>query len=144
MLDMKTVSPTLTFLLRLARVQAVLARRFDSSLGGIGMSDFLILYHLTQASDHKMRRIDLAEKIGLTASGVTRLLAPMEKIGLIKRAVNTHDARVSYVMLAPGGARMFQEALENAELFCEETFPPEKNKTLGPLSEVLYDIGELI
>src|SRR5947207_15424264 len=85
---MKKISSQLNFLLNLATAQAKMARRFDGRLGGfhgLGQNDFRILYYLSQADGEKMRRIDLAEKLGLTASGITRLLMPMEKIGLIKR-----------------------------------------------------------
>jgi DNA-binding MarR family transcriptional regulator len=110
-----TITPSLQFFLHLAKVHAVAARRFDSGLGGLGFSDFLILHHLSLASGEKMRRVDLADKIGLTASGITRLLAPMEKVGYIRREAEAQDARVSYVVLAPGGKRYLGEALEDAE-----------------------------
>jgi DNA-binding MarR family transcriptional regulator len=93
---------SLEFFLTLAKTQAVLGRRFDGKLSGLGLSEFMILYHLSVAKNEKLRRVDLAEKIGLTASGVTRILLPMEKIGLIKREINKQDARVSYTILAPG------------------------------------------
>jgi len=120
---MKQKETKLQFFLDLARVQAILTRKFDGRLGaihGIGMTDFMLLSHLAKAPDEKMRRIDLAEKIGLTASGVTRLLIPMEKIGLVRRETDKQDARVSYVMLAPGGKRLFTDALEQAEVLAED------------------------
>lgn len=112
---MNTLSPALSLLLNLAVAQAVTARRFEGRLGGLSLSEFLLLHHLSQADGESLRRIDLAERIGLTASGVTRMLAPMEKIGLVRRDSNPQDARVSLVTLAPGGKRQYQEAIENAE-----------------------------
>ena len=85
---MKTISPSLGFFFNLAKIQAVMARKFDSKLNGLGLNEFIILYNLSLAEGSEMRRIDLAEKIGLTASGITRLLLPMEKIGLVKRRIN--------------------------------------------------------
>jgi DNA-binding MarR family transcriptional regulator len=84
-----------------------------------------------------MRRIDLAEKVGLTASGVTRLLAPMEKVGLVRREKNADDARVSEVSLAPGGKTRLENALEYAELLAEDLTPPGKAKKLEECSELL-------
>lgn len=46
------------------------------------------MYHLQQAQDNKLSRIALAEKVALTASGVTRVLAPMEKIHLVTKQSN--------------------------------------------------------
>ena len=52
---------------------------------------------LNEASTHSLKRIDLAEQVGLSASGVTRMLLPMEKIGLISKEEGARDARVSLV-----------------------------------------------
>lgn len=131
---MKEMSASLQFFIGLARVQATMARRFDGRLGhGLGFNDFAILLALARSAGGKMRRIDLAESLGLTASGVTRLLAPMEKIGLVKREANVHDARVSYVALAPGGKRMLAESMERAELLSEEAVGPGKAQKLNEL-----------
>ena len=139
---MKKISPTLQFFFNLAKIQTVTGRKFDGRLGGgLGFNDLLILYHLSAAEDEKLRRIDLAERIGLTASGVTRLLAPMEKIGLIKREQDSQDARVSYVMLAPGGKRLFSERLEKAEMLAEESLPESAKKKLKGLSELLGELS---
>lgn len=138
---MKKINSSVEFFLELARAQSVFARRFDARLGGLGMSDFLILYHLIQADGEKLRRIDLADKVGLTASGITRLLAPMEKVGLVKREVNTTDARVSFVTIASGGKRKFEEALEDAEVLAEEIVPVNKRKDISKYSQLLRDIS---
>jgi len=121
---MKKNSEALSFLINLTKFQTVLSRRLDSALGGLGLSEFIVLHELSQA-DGKLRRIDLAERIGLTASGVTRLLLPMEKIGLIARETNEHDARSSFVVLRAAGKEKFTEAVERAEIFCEDIFPTE-------------------
>ena len=141
---MQPISPHLKFFLNLAKIQAVLTRRFDSGLGGLGFTDFMILFHLSHAEGEKLRRVDLADKVGLTASGVTRLLAPMEKVGLVKREAHEGDARVSYVLLAPGGKRRFQETLERAELLSEELLPTVKNKKMKEVCEVFHELGATI
>jgi DNA-binding MarR family transcriptional regulator len=116
----KDISPTLSFFISLSRIETVLSRRLDAKLGGLGWSDFLILYVLWTAEDQRMRRVDLADTIGLTASGITRLLLPMEKIGLVRRETHDGDARVSYVALAPGGEAKLMEAISRAEEFCAD------------------------
>lgn len=136
---MTTLTPVLKIVLNLNKVQTIINRRFDNSLGGVGFNEFIILYHLSQSPDGKMRRIDLAEKIGLTASGVTRLLLPMEKTGLIKRGEAEHDARVSYVLIANGGQRRLAEATERAEELAEELFPADLK--LSELTKILLSLG---
>ena len=138
---MKTISQSLNFFIKLAKIHAIMSRRFDSRLGGLGFNEFIIMFHLSQVEDEKMRRIDLAEKVGLTASGVTRILLPMEKIGLVKKETNKQDARVSLVSLAPGGKRKLAESLERAEIFMEEIIPGGKEKKLKELSKILTELG---
>lgn len=138
---MQHPSPELTLLLNLATVQAVMSRRFDGKLGSLGLTEFLILFHLTRLPEGKMRRIDLAESIGLTASGVTRLLAPMEKIGLVKRESNAADARVSLVSITKGGREMFNNALENAEVLAKTALGSATKNELAQGSTLLLKIG---
>ncbi len=140
---MKTTT-NVKFFLNLAKIQAITNRRFDAGLGGLGFTEFQILFHLSEAEDQKMRRVDLGEKIGLTASGITRLLLPMEKIGLVKKEVDERDARVSYVILAPGGKRQFLESLERAELLAADLVPESKVKKIEALSDLLVDLGVTI
>lgn len=135
---------SLNFFLDLAKVQTRLSRRLDSKLGGLGFNEFIILHRLQEAEDEKMRRIDLAEALGFTASGITRLLLPMEKVGLIKKEINSQDARSSFVALAAGGKRKLSEAMERLELFAEDVLPLEKAKKIEELSELLAELSKNI
>jgi DNA-binding MarR family transcriptional regulator len=135
------ISKNFSFFISLAKLSAVLTRKFDGSLMGLGFSEFIILYHLAGEKGESMRRVDLAEKLGLTASGVTRLLAPMEKVGYIKRDTNPFDARESLVKLATGGKRKMQEVLERAELLCESLLKNAGSGKLKELQETLEKIN---
>jgi DNA-binding MarR family transcriptional regulator len=139
---MVKINESVKFFLNLAKLQAVISRRLDSGLGGLGFNEFIILYHLSQAKDEKLRRIDLAEKVGLTASGVTRILLPMEKVGFVKSGENEQDARVRFVKLAAGGKTKLVEAIERIELFADETIPGDKVKKIKELSEIVVEIGK--
>ncbi len=141
---MRTPSASLAFFIRLAKIQTIMSRRFDAQLGGLGLNEFLIMLHLRQSSDGKMRRTDLADKLGLTASGVTRILLPMEKIGLVKRESNEHDARSSLVVLTASGKTKLDEGLERAEIFMEDLIPAAKAKRFEKLSEDFIDLTNQI
>lgn len=142
---MATISSALDFFLQLAKAKTVLSRRFDNRLSfhGLGFSDFVILYHLSQAPNERMRRVDLAERIGLTASGVTRMLVPMEKIGLVKRETSDRDARIAYVTLAPGGKRLLEESLESAEVLAQDLLPLLQARKVKEFTEVLVQLGAI-
>ena len=85
------------------------------SIHGLAWSEYQVLLALRTAGDQKMRRVDLAKSVGLTPSGVTRLLAPMEKVGLVDRQKTERDARVSMVVLTKAGQRVFDEAQTSVE-----------------------------
>lgn len=140
---MKAIDPSLTFLIQMARVQATVSRRFDARLNvqGIGFTDFVILLTLAQVPGNKLRRIDLAEHIGVTASGATRTLAPLEKRGLVSRERNERDARVSYVVLTPAGQQLLKDTLKVAEQTAKDLLPSIKDKTRTDLGDVLRKIG---
>lgn len=117
-------STSLEFCLRLARAYSVLMRRLDNALGnlhGLGFSDFMVLYHLQRAPATRMRRIDLAERLGLTASGVTRTLLPLEKLGLVARQPDPRDARVGYASITSAGQRLLADAMVSVESISQET-----------------------
>ena len=111
------------FCLRLARAEAVLVRRFDNALGshhGISFSDFQLLNHLARAPGARLRRVDLADRVGLTASGVTRTLLPLEKIGLITRQSDPRDARVGFAAITDAGYEMVVNATAVVDLVSRE------------------------
>ncbi|MET9172520.1 MarR family winged helix-turn-helix transcriptional regulator [Streptomyces misionensis] len=119
------MSDTLDAALRLMRAQAALARRFDARLGGlhgVSLADFTLLLRLSQAPGGRMRRVDLAEALGLTASGVTRALAPLERIGLVTREPDARDARVAYASLTGTGREQLTRMRATAEETADELF----------------------
>jgi len=65
-------------------------------------------------------RIELAEHIGMSASGVTRLIAPMEKTGIIEKVANPRDARQSQVKLSNAGQRIYADASVSFEQITKE------------------------
>jgi len=109
----------------LTRASAVVANRIDrslSSLHGLGFQDFSILYHLSRASGQRLRRIDLAYRLELTPSGVTRSLLQLEKRGLVDRGADPEDARAAYASLSRAGKRLFADAQATAQQIGTECF----------------------
>jgi DNA-binding MarR family transcriptional regulator len=77
---------------------------------GLTINDYEALLHLSRADGNSMRRVDLAEKLLLTASGVTRLLEGLERAGYVGKGACSADARVSYAVLTPAGGAKLKEA----------------------------------
>ena len=105
-------TPALNAVLRLIRAQSHLQNRFAAELGGVhglSVNELMLLMHLDQAAGGRLRRVDLAERLDLSQSGVTRMLAPMEKVGWVDRAEDPRDGRVRYVKLTPAGRRLAKD-----------------------------------
>ncbi|MCP2259407.1 DNA-binding transcriptional regulator, MarR family [Streptoalloteichus tenebrarius] len=100
----------LTLLLDLLSTRNALVRRFDAELAsyGLGLTDFVILLRLARSP--RIRRVDLAEQVGLSPSGVTRALVPLERLGLVARERDERDARLGPAVLTPLGERSLAEA----------------------------------
>jgi len=77
---------------------------------GLTINDYEVLLLLSHAEDDRLRRIDLAKEVKLTASGVTRLLAGLEQRGFVERALCTTDARVTYAVLTEAGRSKLEQA----------------------------------
>lgn len=137
---MTNIAPAAQLFITLAKSQAMLNRRFNSGLVGLGFSEFVLMFYLGQAEEMKMRRIDLAASVGLTPSGVTRLLAPMEKTGLVKRELNARDARVSLVTLTASGKRQLSESLDELERLADDLLPQGQHAQVKKVTEFLEDI----
>ena len=103
---------SMRLMLTLSSLYSQLSKKLDLrlSIHGISFTEFLVLSNLEKAPNKMMRRIDLAESVGLSASGVTRMLVPMEKIHLIERQSNPRDARVSLVKLTETGEQVYKDA----------------------------------
>jgi DNA-binding MarR family transcriptional regulator len=87
---------------------------------GLSANDFEALVHLSHAEEGAMRRIDLAEALRLSPSGVTRLLDGLQREGLtVNRSCDT-DARVTYAMITDKGRETLREAAETHAAACEE------------------------
>lgn len=136
------LNPEAGLLVLLTNVQTRLTKKAECQLNphGISFTECLVLHYLSEAPNRTMRRIDLAERIGLSASGVTRLLQPMEKIGLVEKEINPRDARVSLVKLSAAGARVHSEAENSLNMGAQALmthFHPHQKQQLQTLIDLL-------
>lgn len=109
----------------LLRAHASATRQLNAQLQaehGLTISDFEVLLRLSRAPDRRMRRVDLAEQVLLTASGITRLLDGLEGAGLVERAACSADRRVVYAVLTDAGAAKVREAAVSHFAQVEELF----------------------
>lgn len=126
-------------IISLASIHTRILKEIDMnlSLHGISFTEFLVMYYLHNSPHKTMRRINLAESIGLTASGVTRLLNPMEKIKLIRKESNPRDARVSLVKLSETGEQVLKDAMISFEHSSDSILKPLNERQTAKLAEIL-------
>ena len=130
----------LEFCIKLSRAYATVTRRLDnvlSGLHGLSFADFMIIYNLERAPGERLRRVDLAERLGLTASGVTRSLLPLEKLGLVSREPDPRDARVGYAALTNSGRQLLGYALISAQTVAQETIESSAAEQIESASALL-------
>jgi DNA-binding MarR family transcriptional regulator len=95
------------------RSHAAITRELSAQLQrehGLTLNDYEVLLHLSHAEGGRMRRIDLAQRVLLTASGITRLLDGLERAGYVCKETCPSDARVSYAKLTDEGRAKFDAA----------------------------------
>jgi DNA-binding MarR family transcriptional regulator len=69
----------------------------------LAVGDYQVLVYLSEADDHAMRMCDLAERLQLSPSGLTRRLDGLVKAGYVAREASTEDRRVMMANLTPDG-----------------------------------------
>ena len=109
---------SISLVLDMALASTLVARDVDHALGshhGIGLSDFALLLELDSVPERKMRRVELANRLGITTSGVARQLGPLERRGIVTRESNPADARLALVVLTGAGAKLVEQALPTAQ-----------------------------
>jgi DNA-binding MarR family transcriptional regulator len=97
----------------LVRAHAAATRSLNAQLSsdhGLTINDFEVLLRLARAPDRRLRRVDLAEQVLLTASGITRLLDGLERQGWVERGACDTDRRVVYAVLTDDGLAKLREA----------------------------------
>jgi DNA-binding MarR family transcriptional regulator len=105
------------------------------------ISDYEVLLRLSRAPDRRMRRVDLAGQVLLTASGITRLLDGLERAGYVERGSCDTDRRVVYAVLTPAGLTKLREASESHVAQIEEYFTSRYDDAeLTELAELLARI----
>jgi DNA-binding MarR family transcriptional regulator len=140
-------TPALDAWVGLLRAHAATTRTLSAQLvaeHGLTINDYEALLHLSRAEGGQMRRVDLAERLLLTASGVTRLLDGLEAAGLVERRACATDRRVAYAVLTDGGREKLETASRShvaaVRALFEESFTGEE---LAELAELLQRLPSL-
>jgi DNA-binding MarR family transcriptional regulator len=112
----RATSAEIDAFVRVVRAGIAVTRRLSAQLSadhGLSINGYEALLQLARAPDRRMRRVDLANSLLLTAGGVTRLLDGLERDGLVARDSCASDRRVSYAVLTRAGLTKLREATKS-------------------------------
>jgi len=135
---------------RLLGAHAAMTRTFNAELQaalGLTVSDVEVLKVLA-TEPIGLRRVDLAGRVRLTPSGITRLLDGLERCDLVAKRQCPEDARVTYAVITDAGREMLREAEAGffaalARVFGERYAPAELDRLVELLARLPGGGGEL-
>lgn len=99
--------------LAILAASSTIERRLDralASIKGITFSEYQLLHALQAEHDSTATRVDLSDRVGLTPSGVTRALKPLERLGFVETSKDVRDARRSLATLTEAGHELVSDA----------------------------------
>jgi DNA-binding MarR family transcriptional regulator len=97
----------------LLRVQALLSRRLQAHLltqHELSLGSYDVLVHLAETPGGRLRMNDLADRVMLSRSGLTRLADRLQRDGLIDRVSCESDARGLFAVITQAGRERLSAA----------------------------------
>lgn len=116
---------SLSALINIVRATSLLEQRLSGILGsihGLSLSEAMLLMHLERAPMGRLTRTDLARRLNVNPSTVTRMSLPLEKTGFTGRQADARDARLAYVTLTEAGLAAAVGVRETLRLHAPEFF----------------------
>ncbi len=134
---------------------AVFVAAVDANLGawmmhrhGIGLTDYRAVAHLSESPDKELRVNDLAEKLGLSQSSVTRLVSRLEAKGLARRDVCPDDGRGVYAVITEEGEVLCRSTkgpyADHLRVLLQGEGPNSGRPEVGQLHQALNSLGNLV
>jgi len=98
-----------TFLVAHAQVRRELERELQAEQS-LGLGEYEVLLLLARADERRLRMSELADRLVLSRSGVTRLVDRLEDAGMVARGSCDTDRRGSWAILTDAGHRRLRDA----------------------------------
>ncbi|WP_252375058.1 MULTISPECIES: MarR family winged helix-turn-helix transcriptional regulator [unclassified Nonomuraea] len=97
----------------LQRAQVRITRHLEAELlvaHDLPLASYDVLMQLAEAPERRLRMNDLADRVLLSRSGLTRLIDRLQRDGLVAREACADDARGLFAVLTERGASRLAEA----------------------------------
>lgn len=95
------------------QAHAVLVRRLEADLLAehqLPLASYDVLVQLVESSERRLRMTDLAQRVLISRSGLTRLVDRLEREGLVRREACDDDARGLFAVLTDAGFQRLRRA----------------------------------
>jgi DNA-binding MarR family transcriptional regulator len=132
------------------RAHDTVTRRLEAELIAeheLPLASYDVLVQLSEAPDRRLRMTELADRVLLSRSGLTRLADRLERDGLISRQACPSDARGTLAVLTDAGLARLQAAWPTHRRGVAEhvtgRLTPDEVATLGALLGKLVGDGSL-
>jgi DNA-binding MarR family transcriptional regulator len=132
-----------SFLVAHAQIRRQLERELQAEQS-LGLGEYEVLLLLARAEDRQLRMSELADRLVLSRSGVTRLVDRLEADELVKRASCDTDRRGSWATLTGAGYERLRRAAPThlrgiGEHFLDRIPPAELDALQHTLDRVLEE-----
>jgi DNA-binding MarR family transcriptional regulator len=127
------------------RAHSQMLRRIGRDLDEAGLPPLTwydVLAALRDAPDHRLRQVEIAERVLLSHSGLSRLIDRMEGGGLVERRVCQSDRRAFFVELTAEGKEMLERMWPVYARGIAEDFLPALGQNPEEIRETLETVAE--
>ncbi len=131
------------------RAHAQVMRRLENDLvqeHGLPLASYDVLVQLVEAPERRLRMTELADRVLLSRSGLTRLVDRLERDGLVTREACESDARGMFAVLTDLGYQRLRRAtpthLRGIDRYAMGQLTPEQVAALGEAMERLVSAEE--
>jgi DNA-binding MarR family transcriptional regulator len=118
---METAGPPATLLAQdelaawrgMLEVHARVTQKLDAQMHaehGLSVSAYEVLMFLADATGHRMRMSEIAQRVLLSRSGCTRLVDRLVELGYVTRSADAVDGRGTYAQLTDAGLEKIKAA----------------------------------
>ena len=117
---------------------ADLTTALETALSGHGLTlgDYQVLVYLSEAPDRRMRMCDLAVRLQLSPSGLTRRLDGLVRNGFVVRVGSDDDRRVMLAVLTDSGAGQLETAAPTTSPACAARDRPSRRGRVVALGRI--------
>jgi DNA-binding MarR family transcriptional regulator len=136
---------------RFLQAHAVLVRRLEADLLAehqLPLASYDVLVQLVEAPDRRLRMTELAQRVLISRSGLTRLVDRLEREGLVRREACDDDARGLFAVLTEEGYLRLRRAspthLRGVASYAIDRLDDAQVASLAEICAVLLDSGGVV